>query len=993
MNTDKVSAIVDEVMGLPLPYISHSSTKLTDVERDNLDIAFRAFVCSVCDLYLCGNPLHSFSLERIMGIVDYIFSKNDFEIDRVSIYLKSMGADFLRALDDGMDPESFFFPTGNDWLGEPDKDFVRKANTFFNVLAKLDVGADNPKLLSRSFAHLVRTETRDTPLADMDDEALIRANSILRSWFPIDLKVPYWYVRHSSGQTAEGTGGVVLAREHHMYPHGDDMEAILQDPNNSGYPLSALKLMYFSPINFARLFNKTPFASKEEMYSFLSLYEEITERFAKYASGGKIVETDQNISRPVHKDANKARIISFEKSINMAHQLAALESITRVVNVTPFLRKCVNFNDQGRQRELAVLGSSGKNQSTLDLKEASDLLDAKSVLSLLEGTALKLLLENTRTERTVLSSSHNGTDEMVLRKLSPMGSGTTFPVQTIVFAALICAAWEVSTSLSYTDPRFEDFFGVFGDDISIPSFTPNGEDFSEVVISLFFRFGLRVNKDKSFTGIGHFRESCGIWAYNGQDVTPFRYSRKSESKLATGSARDLARLIAMHNNALVRGSACVANMLFRYVRDFPVEQLPKNFSWPQLSNDPSDGSAIYDPDELKVFKSLDSGFSFEMQATFILRLALVPRLTSSRGNQRNFARDVLQDNYGEVFSLYISLREGFIEQTLRELRVDHFDRSGDRMQSKVDDRISRLIALKDFSFWSVDNANWSDFAFWVQHYSAFSLPDTWVHHRCTDDRRFEKVDEQQVIPFMEMPRQSVKLFTEWWNSGGWLKIPSQRELYSHSAFPNAIARRIGNSMSSSNHETPKVIEVPPSINHSRHVLRSGESEVVELWYKNPACETESCKISSGGKEVVERALEMAREQHLAESGEAVMRILGTDNLGSSVQRFAVNEAINMAERFVQICGEFTREYLRDLALDYKRQELDARKRKASSNLAEDDVEASLKWRHYLSGNTLTSDDTKSGLHRKLPVIRNGRKVAPKPRHRTNLSLDEINSSD
>ena len=58
---------------------------------------------------------------------------------------------------------------------------------------------------------------------------------------------------------------------------------------------------------------------------------------------------------------------------------------------------------------------------------------------------------------------------------------------------------------------------VYGDDIAVDSRT------TDCVISTLSRLGFTVNRSKSFTGSQSFRESCGVFAFEGHDVTPVMF--------------------------------------------------------------------------------------------------------------------------------------------------------------------------------------------------------------------------------------------------------------------------------------------------------------------------------------------------------------------------------------------------------------------------------------------------------------------------------------
>lgn len=81
-----------------------------------------------------------------------------------------------------------------------------------------------------------------------------------------------------------------------------------------------------------------------------------------------------------------------------------------------------------------------------------------------------------------------------------MGSAVCFPVEALVFYCYAKAALELE---GCTSPVF-----VYGDDVLVPT------RHAEKIIECMEHFGFVVNKNKTFIH-GHFRESCGVNAYNG----------------------------------------------------------------------------------------------------------------------------------------------------------------------------------------------------------------------------------------------------------------------------------------------------------------------------------------------------------------------------------------------------------------------------------------------------------------------------------------------
>jgi hypothetical protein len=104
----------------------------------------------------------------------------------------------------------------------------------------------------------------------------------------------------------------------------------------------------------------------------------------------------------------------------------------------------------------------------------------------------------------------------ILRKFAPMGSALTFPVQSICYALIAISSiihvrgWDVDRSSVSCAARQTR---VYGDDIIIPV------DVIGTLTELLTELGLKVNSSKTFSE-GFFRESCGMDAYAGVDVTP-----------------------------------------------------------------------------------------------------------------------------------------------------------------------------------------------------------------------------------------------------------------------------------------------------------------------------------------------------------------------------------------------------------------------------------------------------------------------------------------
>lgn len=235
----------------------------------------------------------------------------------------------------------------------------------------------------------------------------------------------------------------------------------------------------------------------------------------------------------------------MEPATLMYFQQGVWGEIDRVVSSSSYLRGHIGFHEQERNQLKAKEGSFSRNYATLDLSAASDSVGYDLVKKVFKGTKLLRYLVTTRSRRTLLPDR----TLVDLRKFAPMGSALCFPVETLIFAA-IC---EHVTNIR----GIPGDYSVFGDDIIVPT------QCAEFTTGILERLGFRVNPDKSFSSEScWFRESCGGEYLNGVDVTPFRVSRKYESKTQLIHG---ARLIRLANIAFEYG--------YRYLRSFFVSKM------------------------------------------------------------------------------------------------------------------------------------------------------------------------------------------------------------------------------------------------------------------------------------------------------------------------------------------------------------------------------------------------------------------------------------
>lgn len=219
----------------------------------------------------------------------------------------------------------------------------------------------------------------------------------------------------------------------------------------------------------------------------------------------------------VPKDSRGPRLISMEPLEFQWIQHGIMKALVKRIENHPLTRGHVNFTDQEINQQHALQGSVSGDSVTLDMKEASDRVSCWLVDILFAGTKLLPELMATRTEATELPSQ----EVVLLRKFAPMGSALCFPIESLVHWALAVSTLHVFGGVRLKRARAAVY--VYGDDIVI-----KGQNHAPL-FSVFPKFGLRFNEGKCCT-TGSFRESCGMDAFLGQDVTPLKIKKLAPSQ-------------------------------------------------------------------------------------------------------------------------------------------------------------------------------------------------------------------------------------------------------------------------------------------------------------------------------------------------------------------------------------------------------------------------------------------------------------------------------
>lgn len=197
----------------------------------------------------------------------------------------------------------------------------------------------------------------------------------------------------------------------------------------------------------------------------------------------------------VPKNDEISRTICIEPSLNMFFQQGLGRILERRLTQVYGIDLEVQ---QFKNRYLARAGSRMDHLVTIDLESASDSISLEMLRGVLPGGFISFL-EAYRSKRTEVPGLGYVTPNMV----STMGNGFTFPLQTMLFCAVVIAAFR-ARGIKPLYPRGKDWgnFAVNGDDIIVP------QEIAGDVFRLLQLLGFVINRNKTFEK-GPFRESCG----------------------------------------------------------------------------------------------------------------------------------------------------------------------------------------------------------------------------------------------------------------------------------------------------------------------------------------------------------------------------------------------------------------------------------------------------------------------------------------------------
>jgi hypothetical protein len=248
--------------------------------------------------------------------------------------------------------------------------------------------------------------------------------------------------------------------------------------------------------------------------------------FAKSSEYAAFVESGDNQRDPsvvefpakliaVPKTLKGPRMIASEPTSHQFIQLGLMRWMRD--NLPSSLNQCIDFKDQEPSKVLCLEASRTGKLATVDLSAASDRLSCWVVERIFRRSPDFLEALHAARTRTLVNGTGIGDPYRVtLRKYAPMGNGTTFPVQSFVYAVVTIAAELYTLGRPVNNRTIHEVarvIRVFGDDIICSSRAV------PALALVFELLQLKVNGMKTHT-TGRFRESCGMDAFNGEEVTP-----------------------------------------------------------------------------------------------------------------------------------------------------------------------------------------------------------------------------------------------------------------------------------------------------------------------------------------------------------------------------------------------------------------------------------------------------------------------------------------
>jgi len=255
----------------------------------------------------------------------------------------------------------------------------------------------------------------------------------------------------------------------------------------------------------------------------------------------------------VPKTLKGPRVIAIEPCCMQYTQQGVKDAIYSILERNSLTGGHINFTDQSVNQTLAMSSSKDGRFATIDLKDASDRVPRELALQMFASNPdLRDAIDACRSKNAKLPDGRI----VRLSKFASMGNALCFPVEAMYFYTICVIALlryhDLPVSRATIEKVAHDVY-IFGDDILVPS------DAATVVFDHLSKYNCKVNDRKTFYR-GKFRESCGVDAYNGTDVTPVYVTRRPPEDLQDAS--ELISWVSCGNHFQKKGFYHTSSFLF-----------------------------------------------------------------------------------------------------------------------------------------------------------------------------------------------------------------------------------------------------------------------------------------------------------------------------------------------------------------------------------------------------------------------------------------------
>lgn len=270
----------------------------------------------------------------------------------------------------------------------------------------------------------------------------------------------------------------------------------------------------------------------------------------------------------VPKNSTSRRTITIEPVLRQFLQQGLKSELWASLSHCPILSLSIDLFDQSLNQKLALEGSLNGKWATIDLKSASDLISLKLTDVIFRPFPHFY-------ERMMMARSSMYTIQgqkcapKQMHKYAGMGNATCFPVMSITIAVIAIAA--TLDARRIYNPTKEDIvraarrIRTYGDDLIVES------AYAHQVCDWLSKCGLIVNTKKSYLE-GNFKESCGVDAFRGVDITPLYF--QTEPDLSSNRREFAGELISFSNQAWLRGLFKTSDIVKTHVEQSLGRALP-----------------------------------------------------------------------------------------------------------------------------------------------------------------------------------------------------------------------------------------------------------------------------------------------------------------------------------------------------------------------------------------------------------------------------------